>query len=124
MKDSGQLLVEIVVAVGVLAMVLLSVTDLMTRSTRLLTYERDREGAYSMAREILNTYRKERDTDSTLFFQTVSGLSRDPCFADKKFGCEVVVTSLANGVDIKVNVFWIDKEKRYDIKIDQVLSKI
>jgi type II secretory pathway pseudopilin PulG len=124
MRHSGQLLVEIMVAVGILSMVLLSVTNLMTKSARLLTYERDREGAYSMAREILNQYRKERDTNPVAFFDTASGLSREVCYEGRKYGCKVEVVSLTGGLQINVDVFWIDKDKKYEIKIDQVLSKI
>lgn len=123
MKHKGQMLIEVVVAVGILALVLVGITDLMTRSSRVLTYQRDREGAYAIAREILNDYRSGRDENPITFFDDVTGLSREVCVEGKKYGCEALVTEEVGGVLIDVSVYWNDGSNRYEIKLSQNLTE-
>lgn len=123
MKNKGQMLIEVIVAVGILALVLIGVSDLMTRSARLLSFQRDRDEAYTIARELLNQYREERDQDQEYFFNNVSGLSREVCVVDKKFGCRVDISEAGGGILTKASVFWYEGGKKYEISLEQILTK-
>ena len=124
MKKQGQMLVEVVVAVGILVLVLIGISDLMTRSSRLLSFQRDREEAYSIAKELLNTYRVDRDLNVDLFFATVGSLSRDICIVGKKYGCRVDKVDVTGGVILKATVYWNEGVNRYEISLDQLLTSI
>ncbi len=73
------MLIEIVIAVGILALVLIGVSDLMTRTQRVSTFQAKRDEANSVAKKILNDYRLQRDIDPETFATTVTGIDRAVC---------------------------------------------
>lgn len=123
MKIKGQMLIEIVVAVGVLSLVLIGVSDLMTRSQRVGTFQRQKDEALSIARMLLNDYRIQRDNDPDQFEDNVVGLSRDVCVTDKPYSCKVEVTKQTGSVDVVATVSWIDGVNTLSVNLNQVLTE-
>ncbi len=122
MKNKGQMLIEIVVAVGVLALVLIGVSDLMTRSARVSGYQAKRDEANSIARELLNDYRIQKENDPDNFEDIASGLSREVCVEGKDYSCLVTVTKNTGSVDLLVTVSWPDGNNILSISINQTLT--
>lgn len=124
MKYKGQMLIEIVIAVGILALVLIGVSDLMTRTQRVSTFQAKRDEANSVAKKILNDYRLQRDTEPETFASTVTGLDRDVCVEGLDYSCTATVTNVNGDVDISVVVSWVEGENTFSISTSQKLNEL
>ncbi len=118
------MLIEIVIAVGILAMVLIGVSDLMTRTQRVSTFQAKRDEANSVAKKILNDYRLQRDTDPETFAATVTGIDRDTCVDGLDYSCTATVTNVNGDVDINVVVSWVEGENTFSISTSQKLNEL
>lgn len=121
MKKNGQMLIEVVVAVGILALVLVGVSDLMTKSTRTLGYQKDRDEAYSIAREQLNRYREDRDKNLTL---SLGPTFLEVCVPGKKYSCRVELLEVVGGMNVKVIVYWTEGVNKFEVSLDQLFVNI
>lgn len=120
---SGQMLIEVVVAIGIIALVLVGVSDLMTKSLSVITYQRQRDEALNILQKIQNGYKAMRDTDAEAFFNTVANTIIDPCEAGKNYKCTVLVDKQLNSVLITVTAEWSDGGKTYNLSLSQSLFK-
>ncbi len=120
-KSKGQMLIEVVIALGVLSLVLIGVSDLMTRSQRVGSFQAKRDEALSVARSLLNGYRIERDNDPVAFEAAVVGINRDICVDGKDYSCKVEVTKSTGLVDLLVTVSWPDGDSTLSINLHQSL---
>lgn len=118
------MLIEIVVAVGVLSLVLIGVSDLMTRSQRVGTFQRQKDEANTIARSLLNEYRIQRDNDPDTFEDNVVGLSRDVCVSGKDYSCTVEVNKLSGAVEVIATVSWVDGVNTLSITLNQKLTDV
>ena len=102
------MLIEIVVAVGIIALVLVGVSDLLTRSSRTVTFQKDKDAAISYAQKMLNDYRVSRDEDPLGFFDTVTGLAEEDCAIGSPYKCSAVVSVAADysSAQITATVKW------------------
>ncbi len=124
MKKNGQMLIEIVISVGILALVLIGVSDLMTRTQRVSTFQAKKDEANSIAKQILNDYRLQKENDPDGFSGSVAGLNRPTCIEGKDFSCLAVVENINGDVDITVTVSWIEGENTFSIKMNQKLNDL
>ena len=65
---SGQMLIEVVIAIGIIALVLVGVSDLMTRSLRVVTFQKQRDEANAYLQKMQNDLKAQRDADPEGFF--------------------------------------------------------
>jgi len=131
---SGQSLIEIVVAVGIMAVVLVGVSDLISRSLGLASFQKNKNIAVNIAQNQINHYRLLKDQEPTSFFTTnVQALYGD-CVGDdydsSKFECTILYSIETNDIDglpssirINVNIKWLDGEKEINTKLSQLLAK-
>lgn len=122
----GQTLIEIVVAVGIIAVVLVGVSDLVTRSLNLASFQADKHEAENIAQNQLNYYRQARDIEPTNFFSEENP-QRDysecvGAFNIEKYECSIAYVNVANGVEMTVTIVWNDGDKQISIPMTQVLS--
>ena len=126
-NKSGQSLIEIVVAVGIIAVVLVGVADLITRSLGLASYQANKNVAINIAQNQLNYYRQQRDQKPTDFFidpQTNYSSCDWYVFDKVKYACTITYGAIgATGVDMKVSIAWKDGEKQIKTELSQVLAK-
>ena len=121
---SGQMLIEIVVAVGIIALVLVGVSDLMTRSSRVVTFQKHKDEATTIAQKVLNDYRTQRDSDPLDFYASAGNNVMDPCVADT-YKCTITMDTNAvpDFVLITVSVEWNDGGQVFSTSLSQSLSK-
>lgn len=125
----GQSLIEIVVAVGIIAVVLVGVSDLIIRSLGLASYQSDKNVANNIAQKQLNYYRQVRDQAPSDFFnQSVGNPSSaySACvgtFDTDKYICTITYTGAVNGVEMNVNISWNDGENVINSSLSQTLAK-
>lgn len=124
MNRKGQMLIEVVISVGVLALVLIGVSDLMTRTQRVSSFQAKREEANSIAKSILNDYRIQRDLNPDEFTSSVTGLNRETCIDGKDFSCNAVTEVVNNDVNITIKVSWVEGENTFTVELNQKLSEI
>lgn len=122
-KNRGQMLIEIVVAVGILALVLIGVSDLMARSQRLSGYQTKRDEARSIAQSLLNDFRIQNQSDPEVFEAAVVGFSRDVCVTGKEYSCTAEITKNGGSVDILITVSWTDGNNTLSVKMEQKITK-
>ncbi len=122
MTNKAQMLIEIVIAVGILALVLIGVSDLMTRTQRVSNFQAKRDEAVSIAKEILNDYRLQRDNDPDGFAELVTGLNKPTCIEGKNYSCVATVEDVAGDIDITVTVSWVEGENTFSINLNQKLN--
>ena len=121
-KSKGQMLIEILVALGVLSLVLIGVSDLMTRSQRVGSFQAKKDEALSIARGLLNDYRIQRDNDPDGFKASVAGISKDICVDGKDYSCKVDVAKDTGLVNLVVTVSWPDGDNTLSINLNQSLT--
>ncbi len=122
-KFKGQMLIEIVVAIGIIGLVLVGVSDLMTRSSRVVTFQKQKDEALYISQAILNQYRIQRDTDPQLFYDSVASAINDPCVTGKPYVCNITVVKSATSVQINVKVDWSDGGQTFNVSLNQLLSR-
>lgn len=120
----GQMLIEIIIAVGVIALVLVGVGDLMTRSAKVTTFQKQRDEATSIVQKILVDYRKQRDTNPSTFLGSLSpSATIDPCVPGKPYKCfvSIAVDNIANKALITVTAEWDDGGQTVDVSLSEEL---
>lgn len=120
---SGQMLIEVVVAVGIIALVLVGVSDLMTRSLRLITYQKQRDEAMMILQKIQNDYKAQRDSDPDTFYQNAVNTTIDPCVAGKPYKCTVMMDKLPDSVIIDAKAEWSDGGNVISTSLRQILVR-
>jgi len=123
-KYPGQMLVEVVVAVGIIALVLVGVSDLISRSLSSVTFQKQRDIANKYAKDILDSYKKDRDLDPTTFFTNFIPGENVDCNSEvgAGFTCLKTLTRVdADNVRIRVTISWEDG-KTYSIYLVEGLS--
>ncbi len=118
------MLIEIVIAVGVLALVLVGVSDLMTRSARVTTFQRKRDEAYSVARSVINEYRLQKDSDPDNFESNVTGLNKEICVEGKEFSCNATIFNVNGLVKVVVQVSWVEGQNTLSVSLDQSFGSL
>lgn len=106
--DAGQMLIEVVVAVGIISLVLIGISDLMVRSLRVATYQKQRDEATEILQKVQNDYKAERDSDPEGFYLSVANAVIDPCVAGKPYTCTIVIEKAADSVTITATAEWDD----------------
>jgi len=130
----GQSLIEIVVAVGIISVVLVGVSDLISRSLSLASFQAGKNEATNIAQSQLNHFRQEKDLAPSIFFTEANLVPPPPCynagvdFDDTKFICTVefvnnVVSGSIVSTEMTVNVEWKDGDKTIDTRLTQTLIK-
>ena len=129
-SNSGQSLIEIVVAVGIIAVVLVGVSDLISRSLSLSSFQATKSVAINIAHNQLNHYRLMRDMEPTQFFTDPNPQAGyDDCVDNPnptKYDCTISYTypESPDVVKMTVNVRWTDGSKTIDTTLSQYLAKI
>ncbi|HOX95890.1 MAG TPA: type II secretion system protein [Candidatus Woesebacteria bacterium] len=134
--NHGQTLIEIVVAVGIISLVLVGVSDIVSRSLSMLSYQKDRSGAVNLAQKQINYYRGERDKAPITFFnnldsfQVCQGTIDEDGKFDGKYNCVISYHDLGDVVDMTVTVIWNGGKKDADgqevtmkVELSQDLAK-
>jgi Tfp pilus assembly protein PilV len=126
-SNKGQSLIEIVVAVGIIAVVLVGVSDLITRSLGLSSFQAKKNEATNIAQSQLNKYRQARDMEPTRFF-SADNPQKDFSLCETlnlKYTCTIGYdyTGVTNGVKMTVGVEWTDGDKNVTTELSQVLFK-
>lgn len=122
MKSKGQMLIEVVVSIGILALVLIGVSDLMTRSQRQSEFQTKKDDAMEVAKSLLNDYRSQKETDPVTFLDNVAGINRAVCIEGKDFSCVVEVTKGLSSVDLNITVSWVDGSNTLSINLKNTIN--
>lgn len=131
---SGQSLIEIVIAVGIIAVVLVGVSDLITRSLGLASFQANKNIAVNIAQNQINYYRLVKDQEPTNFFTTnVQALYGDCVgedFDSSKFVCTILYSiesldtdGLPSLIRMNVNIKWMDGDNEINTRLSQILAK-
>lgn len=122
-KNKGVMLIEIVVAVGIIGLVLIGVSDLMTRSVSVVTFQKQKKEALTIITKKLNDYKAARDTNPDNFYTTVADSIVDPCVVNKPYKCLITVDKTADAVKISITAQWQDGGRPYETSLSQSLSR-
>ena len=122
--NKGQSLIEILVATGIIAVVLVGVSDLITRSMSLSSFQANKNTAINIAQNQLNFYRQARDQQPTDFFlDPVGKYSTCVGTIDSKYTCQITYTTEGDGVNMRVNINWTDGNKNIVTTLSQFLAR-
>ncbi|KKT89707.1 MAG: hypothetical protein UW88_C0001G0087 [Candidatus Collierbacteria bacterium GW2011_GWD2_45_10] len=118
------MLIEIVVAVGIIALVLLGVSDLMTRSSRVVTFQKQKDEAITIAQKLQNDYRTQRDIDPLGFYANAGNSILEPCISDT-YKCTITMDTVTvpNFIQVTIKVEWKDGGQIFSTSLSQSLSK-
>lgn len=122
-SNSGQMLIEIVVAIGVIALVLIGVSDLMVRSAKVVTFQKQKDVAVALIGGLLNDYRMQRDSNPELFYTTVTSTVLDPCKADTAYVCTVIIDRSPDAIILTITADWSDGGETYSTSLSQSLTR-
>lgn len=130
----GQSLIEIVVAVGIIAVVLVGVSDLITRSLGLSNFQSSKNAATNIAQDQLNYFRQLKDREPNKFFAKPGDVYtyKDcyPGYDVTKFSCLIIYSNEIRdsennivGVDMTVSIGWKDGNNSIKTELIQTLAK-
>ena len=130
----GQSLIEIVVAVGIIAVVLVGVSDLITRSLGLASFQASKNDATNIAQDQLNYFRQLKDQEPIRFFSKPGDVyvyqDCNPGYDVTKYTCNVIYSNEIRdsennivGVDMTVSVGWKDGDNNIKTELIQTLAK-
>lgn len=122
MKTKGQSLIEVVAALAVMTIVLLSLVALTTYAVRNASFARDQSLATQYAQEEIDKIRQSRDADPVGFFD--GSCSRGPEAVGEIFArqitCELVETEK---MKVVVTVSWLDAKGTHQSELTTYLTK-
>lgn len=117
--NRGQILSEVVVAIGLLAIVLVGMSELISRSTVVIRLNKQKDEAARVAEARLSYLKQERDRDANVFFTSIvhnldggmtdCGVNPWPIPTQYTFTCDESFTSVSSGVQVDVRASWTDK---------------
>lgn len=121
---SGQMLIEVVVAIAVIALVLVGVSSLMTKSLRVVTFQKEKDIAGSSLQKIQNDYKRDRDINPDGFFATLPETDTVDCGAI--YSCDVDFEMAAdnNSVLITATASWLDGDRTLSVSSKQLLQRV
>lgn len=122
-KNKGQMLIEIVVAIGIIGLVLVGVSDLMTKSVRATSFQKQKAEALVIVKKILGDYKTARDADPESFYSAAESVLIDPCEVDKPYRCYVTMEKYPDSVSVLVRAQWQDGGRTYDVSLSQLLFR-
>ena len=121
--DTGQSLIEIIIATAIIAVVLVGVSDLITRSVSLATFQAKKNEAVNIAQNQLNYYRQQRDLAPKEFFLNPT-TNCVGTFDTSIYTCRIFYTESGDGLEMKAQITWIDGEKTIVTELTQLLGKL
>lgn len=132
--QKAQSLIEIVIAIGIIAVVLVGVSDLITRSLGLASFQSNKNTAINIAQDQINYYRLLKDQEPSNFFtanvQTQYGDCVGDSFNKTKFVCTITyyiestdAFGQPNAIKMDVNIKWKDGDSEINTKLSQILGK-
>lgn len=71
MDEKGQILAEVVVAIGIIIIVLIGMSQLMSRTTKTIRRNTFKDAAASLVNDQIRWYKVQRDADTAAFFKNV-----------------------------------------------------
>lgn len=128
----GQSLFEIVVAVGIIALIMVVVVSLSTSSVKTSTFARNKTEANKLAQDAIEWLRSERDTNWNVFntntntsprcFDNLDWSSTSACGASEfvvntKFLREGTFTKTAPRIDATVTIRWSEPDGGHDVVV-------
>ena len=117
------MLIEIVVAIGIIGLVLVGVSDLMSKSVRTTSFQKQKAEALTIIKEKLGDYRTARDTNPEGFYSSAESVSIDPCVVDKPFRCLVTMEKYPDSINILIKADWSDGGRTYEVSLSQLLFR-
>jgi len=119
-QNAGQMLAEVVIAIGLLALILVGMSELLSRSTANIRLNKQKDEAARAVEARLSYLRQERDKDSAYFFASVvhnldSGTFTActtpvwPFVAEYNFSCTERYSDVVSGVLVEVKASWTNK---------------
>lgn len=112
----GQILAEVVVAIGIIAMILISASSLMSRSSKTIRGNSTKEEASALVLAQLRFMKEERDRDAETFFATTPGTysctwnQPTPSPVLVPINCSVNYSDITNGFKIIVTATWTEQD--------------
>jgi type II secretory pathway pseudopilin PulG len=132
---SGQSLIEIVVALGIIVVVLVGVSDLITRSLSLASFQASKNEATNIAQDQLSYLKHEKELEPTAFFlrqdvqNGIGDCDNSINFDTEKFVCKLQFEYLYDGptrldaIIASAVVTWKNGDKEIVTKLSQTLVK-
>ena len=122
-KNPGLMLIEILVAVGIVGLVLVGVSDLLTRAIGATTFQKQKNEALIIVQKMLTDYKIARDTNPESFYNSIANTVIDPCTVGTIYKCTVTVDQAADSVIVSVVAEWQDGGRNYNVKLSQLLAR-
>lgn len=120
----GQLLIELVVAIGIITVVLLGVVDLATRSIKTVSIQKDKDEAVRMINKQLSSFTNE------ILFDAENPPVDCPVIIPEEYGCSIEAVlhkSVEGGQDdyaeVTVTISWKSGDGRLSTSLSKIIKK-
>ena len=113
--NGGQILAEVIVAIGIIVIVLVATASLMTNNTKTIRQNDTKDTAARMVEQQIQYYKSQAETNSTVFFASMPTGSctwntPQPTTTLATISCSVTSSNLpsGNGYNITVTATWTE----------------
>lgn len=112
-------MIEVLISVTIVALVLVSVSDLITRTNKISRLQRQKDDAMAVATSKIATYRAAKDKDPSLYFDPLNLKQTEDCgsetYNQTLYDCKAVfvypVEDPLTSVNLTVTISWTDQAK-------------
>lgn len=122
-RNKGQMLIEIVVAIGIIGLVLVGISDLMTRSLMVVSFQKQKAESLLILKKMITDYRIARDSNPESFYDTAANAILNPCVPGKIYKCTVTMQKSAEAVLVSIVAEWQDGGKTYSTSLSQSFTR-
>lgn len=136
-KSRGQSLFELVVALGIAALIVMGLMRVVTTSINNVIFSKTQGQATRYAQELSEWLREERDKDWGAFATRANGIpwclntlawgSQPGCGSNKitgtSFAREATLASVStSSIDVLIRIYWTDNQGFHEVRFDSRLT--
>lgn len=121
--SDGQTLIEMVIAIGLVAFVLVGLVAGATASLKTARLSRERNRAVQLAQTELEAARRERDADPDVFFGSAGTTGPTNSGTNPTYSITVVRTLVGSAMEVVVTVSWVDAGNTYTVTEETTLAR-
>lgn len=122
-KERGQTLIEMVIAIGLVSFVLVGLVAGATASLKSARLSRERNRATYLAQTELESARRDRDEDPETFFTTAGVTGPTESGTAPVYRITVTKTLVGTQMEVSVTVAWDDAGNTYQVVEETLLTK-
>ncbi len=122
-EETGQLLIEVLIALAVINLALVSLLSVSIKAIRVSRTSRNRLEAVKYAEGVIEGLKRTKETNQDSFFLTPSCPTCGPFGTNNMYTCSATCAWTSDRVTVKVTVSWTEGTNTPNVELESILTK-